>query len=59
MKATSGSATRASATIKTIAAATGFSIATVSRALSGGSPMREATREEILATAKRLGYHQD
>ncbi|WP_110187364.1 LacI family DNA-binding transcriptional regulator [Pokkaliibacter plantistimulans] len=59
MKATSGSMTRASATIKTIAAATGFSIATVSRALSGGSPMREATREEILATAKRLGYHQD
>lgn len=43
-------------TIKTIASDTGYSIATVSKALNGSSQVRENTREKILASAKRYGF---
>ncbi|MFP8968536.1 substrate-binding domain-containing protein [Pokkaliibacter sp. CJK22405] len=47
------------ATIKTIAADTGYSIATVSRALSGSDALKSTTREAIKEAAERLGYQQD
>ncbi len=43
-------------TIKTIASDTGYSIATVSKALNGSKQVREATREKIIASAKRYGF---
>jgi LacI family transcriptional regulator len=45
-----------SATLKTIAKLTGFSVTTVSRALAGYDDVSEATRERIVAEAQRLGY---
>ncbi len=45
-----------SATLKSIAQATGFSITTVSRALSGYGDVNEATRRVIEAEALRQGY---
>lgn len=45
-----------SATLKTIAQATGFSITTVSRALSGYDDVNEDTRRLIEAEAIRQGY---
>jgi len=52
-KSTSG---RLSPTIKTLAAHTGYSIATISKALRGSPVVTEATREAILAAARELGY---
>lgn len=49
-------ADRPPATIKTLAAHTGFSIGTISKALRGSSVVTEQTREAILAAAKELGY---
>lgn len=43
-------------TIKDIAALTGFSITTVSRALNGYDDVSQGTREKIEATAKQIGY---
>lgn len=45
-----------SVTLKSIAAETGFSITTVSRALAGYDDVNEVTRERIRETAQRLGY---
>lgn len=45
-----------SATLKSIAKATGFSITTVSRALGGYNDVNEATRRLILEEALRQGY---
>lgn len=45
-----------SATLKTIAKVTGFSVTTVSRALGGFDDVNEATRQRIVAEAQRLGY---
>jgi DNA-binding LacI/PurR family transcriptional regulator len=45
-----------SATLKTIAKVTGFSVTTVSRALGGFDDVNEVTRERIIAEAQRLGY---
>ncbi len=45
-----------SATLKSIARATGFSITTVSRALGGYSDVNEATRRLIVEEALRQGY---
>ncbi len=45
------------ATLKTIAAQTGFSITTVSRALAGYNDVAPSTRQIILATAEDLGYY--
>ncbi len=45
-----------SATLKSIAKATGFSITTVSRALGGYDDVNEATRRLILEEAIRQGY---
>ncbi len=47
------------ATIGTIAAATGLSLATVSRALAGSTAVIPETRERVLATAKKLNYVRD
>jgi len=44
------------ATLRDIAAATGLSIGTVSRALKHQSGMTESTRSLVLETAERLGY---
>ncbi|PLP56985.1 LacI family transcriptional regulator [Mesorhizobium loti] len=43
-------------TIKTLAAHTGYSIGTISKALRGSPVVTNATREEILAAARELGY---
>ena len=45
------------ATLKTIAAKTGFSITTVSRALAGYNDVAPSTRQIIQTTAKELGYY--
>lgn len=45
-----------SATLKSIALATGFSVTTVSRALSGYSDVSEETRQLILSEARQQGY---
>lgn len=47
---------RPSPTIKTLAAHTGYSIATISKALRGSPVVTDATRETILAAARELGY---
>lgn len=47
---------RPSPTIKTLAAHTGYSIATISKALRGSPVVTEATREAILTAARELGY---
>ncbi|MES0825101.1 LacI family DNA-binding transcriptional regulator [Ruegeria sp. SCP11] len=44
------------ATIKSIAKETGYSVGTVSNALRGVKSVKEETRQEIQATAARLGY---
>ena len=44
------------ATIKDIANHLSLSVSTVSRALTGDKNVREETRENILKTAKELGY---
>lgn len=46
----------ATATLKTIALATGFSVTTVSRALGGFDDVSEETRQIILEEARRQGY---
>lgn len=43
-------------TIKTLAVHTGYSIGTISKALRGSPVVTDATREEILAAARELGY---
>ncbi len=43
-------------TLKTIAQEAGLSITTVSRALAGYDDVNEATRQRVIAIAKRLGY---
>lgn len=45
-----------SPTIKTLAAHTGFSIATVSKALHGSPVVAQQTRDAIVAAARHLGY---
>ena len=52
----STAASQLSPTIKTLAAHTGFSIGTISKALRGSPVVTEQTREAILAAAKELGY---
>ncbi|TPM07073.1 LacI family DNA-binding transcriptional regulator [Mesorhizobium sp. B2-3-11] len=49
-------ASQLSPTIKTLAAHTGYSIGTISKALRGSPVVTEQTREAILAAAKELGY---
>lgn len=44
-------------TLKSIAAKTGYSITTVSRALAGYDDVALATREKIIAAADELGYY--
>lgn len=46
-------------TLKDIARETGFTVATVSRALSGKDKISQQTRVAIRMTAKRLGYRPD
>ena len=46
----------ARATIKSIARATGYSVGTVSNALRGVASVKDETRQEIQAAAKKLGY---
>ncbi|WP_235931464.1 MULTISPECIES: LacI family DNA-binding transcriptional regulator [Actinomyces] len=46
-------------TISTVARRAGRSISTVSAALNGGPGVSQATREEILAIARELGYVAD
>ena len=43
-------------TLKQIAEATGYSIATVSRALNGSSKITAETKRAVLAQARRCGY---
>lgn len=45
------------ATIKDVAQKSGFSICTVSRALSGKGYLKEETRQKIMAAVKELDYH--
>lgn len=45
--------------LQDVAAATGLSIKTVSRALRGEEPVREATRARVVAEADRLGFHMN
>ena len=44
-------------TLKTLAAKTGYSITTVSRALAGYDDVAPGTREKIIAAAEELGYY--
>src|SRR5688572_29980993 len=46
-------------TLKTLAAHTGFSITTVSRALAGYSDVSSETREKIMLAAHEFGYYPD
>ena len=46
-------------TIRSIAAATGFSIATVSRALQDSPTVRRQTVQTVLTVAERLGYRRN
>lgn len=46
-------------TLKDIARETGYTVATVSRALSGKDQIAASTREKVQAAAKRLGYQPD
>jgi LacI family transcriptional regulator, galactose operon repressor len=43
-------------TIYTVASHAGVSIATVSRVLGGGAPVRERTAQRVLASARAVGY---
>ena len=43
--------------IRSVAAAAGVSVSTVSRALNGYPEVNDATRERIIAAAKRYNYH--
>lgn len=45
------------ATIKDVAKKSGFSICTVSRALSGKGYLKEETRQKIMQAVKELNYH--
>lgn len=45
------------ATIKDVAKKSGFSICTVSRALSGKGYLKEETRKKIMAAVEELNYH--
>jgi hypothetical protein len=49
---------RLSPTIKTLAAHTGYSIATISKALRGSPVVTESTRDTILTAARELGYRR-
>ncbi len=42
--------------VRTVADQAGVSIATVSRVLSGGAPVKAETRDRVLAVVKRTGY---
>lgn len=46
-------------TLKAIAEETGFTVATVSRALSGKDRLAPATRAKVREAAERLGYRPD
>lgn len=46
-------------TLRTLAAETGFAVATVSRALANDPKIAESTRETVAAAALRLGYVPD
>ena len=46
-------------TVRTLAQATGLSLATVSRALSGSASVLPATRERVLTVARELHYVRD
>jgi LacI family transcriptional regulator len=46
-------------TLRTVARATGFSVATVSRALAGDPRIAAGTRAKVAEAAKRLGYMPD
>ncbi len=46
-------------TLRTLAAETGFAVATVSRALANDPKIAESTRETVAAAARRLGYVPD
>ncbi|NKX45645.1 LacI family transcriptional regulator [Roseicyclus persicicus] len=46
-------------TLRTVAQATGFAVATVSRALSGDPRIAAATRAKVAEAAERLGYVPD
>ena len=45
------------ATIKDVAKLSGYSICTVSRALSGKGYLKEETRQKIMDAVKELNYH--
>jgi DNA-binding LacI/PurR family transcriptional regulator len=47
------------ATLRDVAASTGHSAATVSRALRGDRRITEAVRKKILRAAQKLGYRRD
>lgn len=51
-----GTSRSASVTITEVAREAGVSVATVSRALAGNYPVKEATRSRVLETVRRLGY---
>jgi LacI family transcriptional regulator len=51
--------TAARPTLRTLAAETGFAVATVSRALANDPKIAESTRETVAAAARRLGYVPD
>ncbi len=44
-------------TIKDVAQASGYSVCTVSKALSGKGYIRESTKERILKVVEEIGYH--
>ncbi len=46
-------------TLRDIAEATGLTVATVSRALSGKDQIAQGTRRRVREAAERLGYHPD
>ncbi len=50
---------RATMTLKEFSALLGLSPTTVSRALGGYPEVRKATRDHVIAEAKRLNYHPD
>lgn len=50
---------RGKPTLRTVAQATGFAVATVSRALAGDPRIAKATRAKVNAAAERLGYVPD
>lgn len=54
-----GGGTAVRPTLRTLAAETGFAVATVSRALANDPKIAESTRETVAAAALRLGYVPD